>query len=71
VPDRSGLADWHLWAGFTFPINLSMQPAAVVPNGRTAAGLPTSLQMIGARGADAKVLGLAAAFEAAFPAFFI
>jgi amidase/aspartyl-tRNA(Asn)/glutamyl-tRNA(Gln) amidotransferase subunit A len=71
VPDGAGFTDWHLWAGFTFPINLSMQPAAVVPNGRTASGLPTSLQFIGARGADAKVLGAAKAYEAAFPAFFI
>jgi amidase/aspartyl-tRNA(Asn)/glutamyl-tRNA(Gln) amidotransferase subunit A len=71
VPAGSDLTDWHLWAGFTFPINLSTQPAAVVPNGRTADGLPISLQFIGARGADAKVLAAAKAYETAFPDYVI
>lgn len=65
VPEGSGLARWHLWAGFSFPINLSQQPAVVVPSDPTAEGLPTSLQIIGARGADARVLAAACAFEAA------
>ena len=71
APDEAKLSEWYLWAGFTFPINLSTQPAAVVPNGQTKGGLPISLQIIGARGADAKVLGAAAAYEAAFPDYFI
>ena len=71
VPEGATFRDWHLWCGFTFPINLSTQPAAVVPNGRTRNGLPTSLQFIGARGADAKVLGAAKAYETAFPDYFI
>lgn len=65
VPEGSGLARWHLWAGFSFPINLSQQPAAAVPTTPTATELPTSLQIIGARGADARVLAAASAFEAA------
>jgi len=71
VPEGSGLTDWHQWAGFTFPINLSTQPAAVVPNGRTRDGLPTSLQFIGARGADARVLAVARAYEIAMPEYLI
>lgn len=67
VPDGAPYSDWHLWAGFTFPINLSQQPAAVVPAGLTTDGLPLSFQIIGARGADAAVLGLAQSFETAFP----
>lgn len=65
VPDGSGLRRWHLWAGFSFPINLSQQPAAVVPSDPTPDGLPTALQIIGARGADAKVVAAARAFERA------
>ena len=71
LPPESGLRRWTEWAGFSFPINLSQQPACVVPCGRTERGLPVGLQIIGARGADAKVLSAACAFEAAFPEFFI
>lgn len=71
VPPGSGLTRWIEWAGFSFPINLSQQPAMVVPCGRTAAGLPIGLQIVGARGDDAGVLALAAAFERAFPTFFL
>ncbi len=65
VPEASGLTRWHQWAGFSFPINLSQQPAVVVPTEPTPEGLPTSLQIIGARGADARVLTAAEAFERA------
>lgn len=65
VPAGSGLARWHLWAGFSFPINLSQQPAAVVPGEPTPEGLPTSVQFVGARGADAAVLAAARAFQRA------
>lgn len=71
VPPGSGMARWMEWAGFSFPINLSQQPAVTVPCGATAAGLPVGLQIVGARGRDSEVLGFAAAFEAANPAFFL
>ncbi len=45
----------------------SGNPATVMPVGRTAAGLPVGLQIIGRRHADATVLRVAAAFEAAHP----
>ena len=67
VPPGSGLGRWTEWAGFSFPINLSQQPAAVVPCGRTSDGLPIGLQIIGARGRDAEVMAYAQAFETAFP----
>ena len=70
VPPGSGLSRWIEWAGFSFPLNLSQQPAAVVPCGRSASGLPICLQIIGPRGADARVLDYAQAFEAAHPAAF-
>lgn len=63
VPADSAYRRWTEWAGFSFPINLSQQPAAVVPAGLTAAGLPVGLQIIGARGQDASVLSAAAKLE--------
>lgn len=71
LPSGSGMRRWTEWAGFSFPINLSQQPACVVPCGRSGSGLPIGLQIIGARGEDARVLSAARAFEAAFPGFFI
>ncbi len=70
VPPGSGLGRWIEWAGFSFPLNLSQQPAAVVPCGRSASGLPVGLQLFAARGEDARVLDYAQAFEAAFPDHF-
>src|SRR5690606_28258948 len=35
VPAGSGLRHWTEWAGFSYPINLTQQPAAVVPCGTT------------------------------------
>ncbi|MFE2647446.1 amidase [Streptomyces nigra] len=55
------------WLGFTFPINLTGQPAASVPAGFTSDGLPVGLQIIGRHLADASVLRASAAFEAAAP----
>lgn len=56
VPEGSGLARWIHWAGFSFPINLSQQPAAVVPVALSAGGLPIAVQIIGRRGDDHGVL---------------
>ena len=53
--------------GFTFPFNLTGQPAASVPCGFTADGLPVGLQIVGRWHADALVLRAAAAFEALQP----
>lgn len=55
------------WVAFTYPFNLTGQPAATVPCGFTADGLPVGLQIVGARLQDALVLRAAAAFEAAAP----
>ncbi|MDT7557971.1 MAG: aspartyl-tRNA(Asn)/glutamyl-tRNA(Gln) amidotransferase subunit [Pseudonocardiales bacterium] len=55
------------WLGFTYPINMTGQPAATVPAGFTSSGLPVGLQIIGRHLADGAVLGASAAFEAAAP----
>jgi Asp-tRNA(Asn)/Glu-tRNA(Gln) amidotransferase A subunit family amidase len=52
---------------FTFPFNLTGQPAATVPCGFTKEGLPVGLQIVGRWHADAAVLRAAACFEAAQP----
>ncbi len=55
------------WLAFTFPFNMTGQPAASVPAGFTKTGLPVGLQIIGRHLADASVLQAAASFEAAKP----
>jgi len=55
------------WMAFTFPFNLTGQPAASVPCGWTREGLPVGLQIVGRRFDDATVLQVAAAFEEASP----
>jgi aspartyl-tRNA(Asn)/glutamyl-tRNA(Gln) amidotransferase subunit A len=55
------------WTPFTYPWNLTGQPAASVPAGFTAAGLPVGLQIVGRRHADRTVLAASAAWEAASP----
>lgn len=59
--------DWMDWASFSYPFNFSGNPAATVPAGFTAAGLPVGLQIVGRRGEDLTVLQASAAFEQAHP----
>lgn len=54
-------------AQLTQLFNLTGQPAATVPCGWTADGLPLGLQIVGRRHEDALVLRAAAAFEAMAP----
>jgi len=58
---------WVDWTPFTYPFNLTRQPAASVPCGFTKAGLPVGLQIVGPLYADALVLRAARAFETARP----
>ena len=59
--------DWVSWAEFSYPFNLAGTPAASVPCGFTADGLPVGLQIVGRRFDDLGVLQAAAAFEKARP----
>jgi amidase len=47
------------WIAPTFLVTMSTLPAASVPCGRTAAGLPIGLQIVGPRFAEPKILGAA------------
>jgi aspartyl-tRNA(Asn)/glutamyl-tRNA(Gln) amidotransferase subunit A len=62
-PDEKG--KWVNWTPFTYPFNLTQQPAASVPCGFTKAGLPVGLQVVGRMFEDARVLRICAAYEAA------
>jgi aspartyl-tRNA(Asn)/glutamyl-tRNA(Gln) amidotransferase subunit A len=68
-PDRVGgqPVTGMQWTAFTFPFNLSGSPAASVPAGWTASGLPVGLQIVGRNWEDALVLRASAAFEALQP----
>ncbi|MFG2225433.1 amidase [Streptomyces sp. NPDC048644] len=56
VPAGSGHTRWTGWTPFTYPFNMTQQPAATVPCGLDGDGLPIGVQLIGARHADALVL---------------
>lgn len=55
------------WTAFTYPFNITGQPAATVPCGFAANGLPVSLQLVGRWRDDATVLRAAAAWEELAP----
>lgn len=59
--------DWLGWAEFSYPFNLSGNPAASIPCGFTREGLPVGFQIVGRRFDDLGVLQLASLFEAARP----
>ncbi len=55
------------WLSFTFPINMTGQPAASVPAGFTQNGLPVGLQVVGRHLDDSMVLRACKNFESARP----
>ncbi|MGW6792754.1 amidase [Streptomyces chartreusis] len=65
VPKGSGHRRWTGWTPFTYPFNLTQQPAATVPVGTDGDGLPIGLQVVAARHRDELVLRAAhALYEA-------
>jgi aspartyl-tRNA(Asn)/glutamyl-tRNA(Gln) amidotransferase subunit A len=62
-----GKKRWIDWTPFTYPFNLTQQPAASIPCGLTKDGLPVGLHIVGPRYGDALVLRAARAFETARP----
>lgn len=65
VPDGSPSPDWTGWTPYTYVFNLTQQPALSVPCGFTGDGLPVGLQIVGPRHADALVLRVGQAHQAA------
>jgi Asp-tRNA(Asn)/Glu-tRNA(Gln) amidotransferase A subunit family amidase len=63
LPDRNVVS----WVYYTYPFNLTGNPAASIPCGFTTAGLPVGLQVVAGTNREADVLRLSAAFESARP----
>jgi aspartyl-tRNA(Asn)/glutamyl-tRNA(Gln) amidotransferase subunit A len=55
------------WTPFSYPFNLTQQPACSIPCGLTSAGLPIRLQFVGPMFGDALVLRAARAWEQLHP----
>ena len=55
------------WTPFSYPFNLTQQPASSVACGLTTAGLPIGLQFAGPMFGDALVLRAARAYETLRP----
>jgi aspartyl-tRNA(Asn)/glutamyl-tRNA(Gln) amidotransferase subunit A len=55
------------WTPFSYPFNLTQQPACTIPCGLTKAGLPIGLQVVGPMFEDALVLRAARAYETVRP----
>jgi aspartyl-tRNA(Asn)/glutamyl-tRNA(Gln) amidotransferase subunit A len=63
--DPDNMGKWVNWTPFSYPFNLTQQPAASVPCGFTKAGLPVGLQVVGRMFEDHKVLRICATYEQA------
>ncbi|MBP1885145.1 Asp-tRNA(Asn)/Glu-tRNA(Gln) amidotransferase A subunit family amidase [Ensifer mexicanus] len=62
VPDPR-YEKWTDWSPFTYPFNLTQQPAASLPAGLDTSGLPVGLQIVGAQFADSTVLAVSQLLE--------
>jgi aspartyl-tRNA(Asn)/glutamyl-tRNA(Gln) amidotransferase subunit A len=69
IERRPGEERWVDWTPFSYPFNLTQQPAISVPCGLTATGLPAGLQIVGPMHEDGLVLRAAAAYESAVGPF--
>jgi len=69
IPSAEYKGDSFAWTPFTYPFNLSRQPASTIPCGFTAAGLPVGLQIAGPLYSDALVLRATRAYEQANPLY--
>ncbi|MGJ9424498.1 amidase [Nesterenkonia halotolerans] len=56
---------WTSWTPYTYPFNMTQQPAVSVPCGLTSSGLPVGLQIVAARTRDHSALRAARAYEIA------
>jgi aspartyl-tRNA(Asn)/glutamyl-tRNA(Gln) amidotransferase subunit A len=65
--DPSTERHWIDWSPFSYPFNMTRQPAASIPCSLTSAGLPIGLQIVGPLYADDRVLRAARAFETTQP----
>ena len=67
VPEDWPSTRWPTWTPFTYPFNLTGQPALSVPCGFCRDGLPIGLQLVAARYNDVTVLRAGHAYQQAAP----
>ena len=67
VPEDWPSTRWPTWTPFTYPFNLTGQPALSVPCGFCSDNLPIGLQIVGAKFDDARVLQAGYAYQRAAP----
>jgi aspartyl-tRNA(Asn)/glutamyl-tRNA(Gln) amidotransferase subunit A len=67
APSGMDTTSWTPWTPFSFPFNLTQQPAASIPCGLTSSGLPVGLQIVAAKYRDDLVLRTARAYESVHP----
>jgi aspartyl-tRNA(Asn)/glutamyl-tRNA(Gln) amidotransferase subunit A len=65
--DPASETNWTDWSPFSYPFNMTRQPACSVPCGLTSGGLPIGLQIIAPLYREDRVLRAARAFEASEP----
>lgn len=67
---ESGQRTWMDWSPFSYPFNMTRQPAASVPCGFSGDGLPVGLHIVGRMYDETMVLRVARAYERAMPPVF-
>jgi aspartyl-tRNA(Asn)/glutamyl-tRNA(Gln) amidotransferase subunit A len=67
IPPRFADRNLVTWVSYTYPFNLTGQPAASIPAGFTRGGLPVGLQLVARAYREEDLFAAAAAFETARP----
>ncbi|MCL5426721.1 MAG: amidase [Gammaproteobacteria bacterium] len=67
VPPGERYRDWMDWTPFSYPFNLTQQPAASLPCGLDSQGLPVGLHLVAGKYQDLKVLHVAQLLERYLP----
>lgn len=67
VPPGDRYRDWMDWTPFSYPFNLTQQPAASMPCGLDSQGLPVGLHLVAGKYQDLKVLHAAQLLERYLP----
>ncbi|MDN2656650.1 amidase [Cobetia sp. 14N.309.X.WAT.E.A4] len=67
VPPEGKYHDWMEWTPFSYPFNLTQQPAASLPCGLDDQGLPVGLHIVGGKFQDMKVMHAARLLEEMLP----
>ncbi len=67
VPQGSGMTRWWEWSPFTFPFNLTQQPASSLPCGFASNGMPVAVQIVAWKFNDERILRACCAYERAHP----